>query len=109
MTTGCETARLVDDLKGAKQVDCWAFLVGVADELGVQFLVAGKSDTSNLLVFVVEQLVVGGIKVSDALVGHPVDAVNPEFGQTNGTVTININGFEILINEGLEGSGHFSE
>ena len=35
----------------------------------------------------VEQLVVGGIKVSDALVGHPVDAVNPEFGQTNGTVT----------------------
>ena len=52
MTTGCETARLVDDLKGAKQVDCWAFLVGVADELGVQFLVAGKSDTSNLLVFV---------------------------------------------------------
>ena len=52
MTTGCETARLVDDLKGAKQVDSWAFLVGVADELGVQFLVAGKSDTSNLLVFV---------------------------------------------------------
>ena len=24
-------------------------------------------------------------------------------------ITININGFEILINEGLEGSGHFSE
>merc|ERR1712037_762311 len=101
MTTGCETARLVDDLKGAKQVDCWAFLVGVADELGVQFLVAGKSDTSNLLVFVkiVEQLVVGGIKVSDALVGHPVDAVNPEFGQTNGTVTININRSERCVNE----------
>ena len=54
MTTGCERARLVDDLKGAKQVDSWAFLVGVADELGVQFLVAGKGDTSNLLVFVLQ-------------------------------------------------------
>lgn len=52
MTTDSETARLVDDLKGAKQVDSWAGLVGVANELGVQFLVAGKSDTSNLLVFV---------------------------------------------------------
>merc|ERR550532_2545355 len=102
MTTGCETARLVDDLKGAEQIDSWAGLVGVANELGVQFLVAGKSDTSNLLVFVVEQLVVGGIKVSDALVGHPVDAVNPEFGQTNGTVTVNVNRSKRCVNEIFE-------
>merc|ERR1712008_505737 len=104
-----ETARLVDDLKGAEQVDSWAFLVGVADELGVQFLVAGKSDTSNLLVFVVEQRVVGGIKVSDALVGHPVDAVNPEFGQTNGTVTVYVNRFESFVNECFKCCGQFSK
>jgi len=81
------TSHLFDDRKGAEKVDGVAALVGVADELSVQLLVTSKGDASSLLVVIVEQLFVGGIEFTNALVGHPVHAVNSEFGKANGTVT----------------------
>ena len=48
---------------------------------------------SNRLTFLsmftthIEQLVEGGIKVGNVLVGHPVHAVDPEFTDANSAVT----------------------
>jgi len=101
--------RLVDLREGAEEVDGGAAFIGVADELSVQLLVASEGDASSLLVVIVEQFFVGGIEFANALVGHPVYAVNSEFGKTNGTVTVNVNGSEIDIDKGLEGTRHISE
>jgi len=95
--------------EGAKEVDSGAAFIGVADELSIQLLVASEGDASSLLVVIVEQFFVSGIEFANALVGHPVYAVNSEFGETNGTVTVNVNGSEIDINKGLEGTRHVSE
>merc|ERR1712018_1088711 len=80
---------------------------GVANELGVQLLVAGKGDATGLLVVVIEQFCVG--IVLDAFVGHPVDAVYPEFSKADSAITINVNSFEIYVNEGLKGARHIIE
>merc|ERR1711983_164253 len=66
-------------------------------------------NASSLLVVIVEHFFVGGIEFANALVGHPVHAVNSEFGKANGTVTVNVNGSEIGVNKGFEGCRHISE
>merc|ERR1712001_608525 len=93
---------LFDHREGTEKVDGGAALVGVADELGVQLLVAGKGDASGLLVVVIEQFCVGIIEFLDAFVGHPVDAVYPEFSKADSAITVNINGFELFGNEKFE-------
>lgn len=85
-----------------------AVLIGVADELGVQFLVTGKGDASGLLVFLVEELVVGSIELSNGLVGHPLDTVCPVFVDSYAAVTIDINSSEKSVNESLEGFGEIA-
>ena len=42
---------------------------------------------SRIICTYVEQLVVSGVEVGNVLIGHPVNAVNPEFGQTDRAVT----------------------
>lgn len=46
------SSSLVDLWEGAKEVNGGAALVGVADELGVELLVAGQGDASGLLVVI---------------------------------------------------------
>merc|ERR1711874_247685 len=101
------TNHLFNDAQGAEKVDGGAAFIGVADELSVQLLVTSKGNASSLLVVIVEQFFVGGIEFANALVGHPVHAVNSEFGKANGTVTVN--GSEIGVNKGFEGCRHISE
>jgi len=84
------TNHLFNDAQGAEKVDGGAAFIGVADELSVQLLVTSKGNASSLLVVIVEQFFVGGIEFANALVGHPVHAVNSEFGKANGTVTVDI-------------------
>merc|ERR1712012_52208 len=93
------TNHLFNDAQGAEKVDGGAAFIGVADELSVQLLVTSKGNASSLLVVIVEQFFVGGIEFANALVGHPVHAVNSEFGKANGTVTVNVNGSELSVNE----------
>jgi len=100
---------LFDHREGTEKVDGGAALVGVANELGVQLLVAGKGDASGLFVVVIEQFCVGIIEFLDAFVGHPVDAVYPEFSKADSAITINVNSFEIYVNEGLKGARHIIE
>merc|ERR1712012_142954 len=84
------TNHLFNDAQGAEKVDGGAAFIGVADELSVQLLVTSKGNASSLLVVIVEQFFVGGIEFANALVGHPVHAVNSEFGKANGNVTVDI-------------------
>merc|ERR1712001_167067 len=93
---------LFDHREGTEKVDGGASLVGVANELGVQLLVAGKGDASGLFVVVIEQFCVGIIEFLDAFVGHPVDAVYPEFSRADSAITI-------YVNEGLKGARHIIE
>merc|ERR1712001_178610 len=100
---------LFDHREGTEKVDGGASLVGVANELGVQLLVAGKGDASGLFVVVIEQFCVGIIEFLDAFVGHPVHTVYSEFGKANSAIAVNINSSEIHINECLKGARHICE
>ena len=78
---------LVQFLQGAEQVAGVGVLVGVADELGVELLVAVQGDAALLLVVLVHQLVEGLVELADGLVGHPVHAVDPELVNADVAVT----------------------
>lgn len=41
--------------EGSKEVDSVALLIGVGDELGIEFLVAGEADATGGLVFLLNQ------------------------------------------------------
>lgn len=92
----------LDDLEGAKEEASVASLVRVANEVGVKLLVTFKGDSSLLLVIIVQKLVISIIELLDGLVGHPLNTVASEFVDSNGAVTININGFEKAVNECFE-------
>jgi hypothetical protein len=101
---------LVGNLKlgqGSEEVASIALLIGVTDELSVELLVTGEGDAAGLLVFIVEELLVGGIQLSNGLVGHPLDAVGSVFIDSNSAVTVNINGSEARVNEKSECCGEF--
>lgn len=42
----------LDNAEGSEKVDCVALLIGVGDELGVEFLVASQADAIYLPVFI---------------------------------------------------------
>jgi len=94
---------LGDDFKGAKKKTGIARLIGIANELSVQFLVTFQSNTTGFLVFIVEQFFVGSIELADGLVGHSVHTVNSEFSKSDGTITVDINGLENAGYKGLKG------
>merc|ERR1712110_118690 len=87
---------LGDDFKGAKKKTGIARLIGIANELSVQFLVTFQSNTTGFLVFIVEQFFISSIELADGLVGHSVHTVNSEFSKSDGTITVNINGSELI-------------
>merc|ERR1712088_167505 len=93
---------LFDDFKGAKEETGIARLIGIANELSVQFLVTFQSNTTGFLVIIVEQFFIGSIKLTNGLVGHSVHAINSEFRESDGTVTVNINGSELILNKMFE-------
>merc|ERR1712088_674411 len=94
---------LFDDFKGAKEETGIARLIGIANELSVQFLVTFQSNTTGFLVIIVEQFFIGSIELPDGLVGHSVHAINSGFSESDGTVTVNINGLENAGYKGLKG------
>jgi len=94
---------LRDDFKGAKEETGIARLIRIANELSVQFLVTFQSNTTGFLVIIVEQFFIGSIELPDGLVGHSVHAINSEFSESDGTVTVNINGLENAGYKGLKG------
>merc|ERR1712088_901962 len=93
---------LFDDFKGAKEETGIARLIGIANELSVQFLVTFQSNTTGFLVFIVEQFFISSIELADGLVGHSVHTVNSEFSKSDGTITVNINGSELILNKMFE-------
>lgn len=82
---------LIHFLKGAEEVNSVTALIGIANELGVKFLVTLQGNASFLLIIGVHELFKGVVELLDALVGHPLDAVAPVLIDTDGAVTININ------------------
>ena len=102
------------NLQGPKEIDSIAVLVGVGDELSVEFLVTGKVDATSLLVILLnvlkkgvrnkffhldksetekqrntygEKLVVGIVDFSNVGESGSADAVKPVLIYTNKTVT----------------------
>merc|ERR1712141_505991 len=96
---------LFDDFKGAKEETGIARLIRIANELSVQFLVTFQSNTTGFLVIIVEQFFIGSIKLTNGLVGHSVHAINSEFSESDGTVTVNIKCSELIFNEKFECRG----
>jgi len=96
---------LFDDLEWAEEVAGVAVLIGVGDEVSVELLVAGLVDAASLLVVLSAELVEGSIDVLDISEGSPGDAVKAVLINANQTVTVDVNGLELVFDEGLEGRG----
>jgi hypothetical protein len=50
-----EVKRLFDHDEGSEEVAGWALLIGVANELSIQLLVARQGDTAGLLVVILQK------------------------------------------------------
>jgi len=88
-------------LEGSEQVHEGAFFLGT-NELGVELLVAGKGDATSSFVSITHKFVVGIVDLSNVSVGTTGDDILTVFIKTNGTITIDVNTLELVLNESLE-------
>jgi len=96
---------LFNNAEGAKQEPGWAVLVSVGDEFTVKVLVSGEGDSSGLLVFLGKESIESFIDVLDVRGGGAADTVQAVLAQADDTVTVNVNGFEVVGDESFEGRG----
>lgn len=86
---------------GAVQVDGRALVALVTQELGVQFLVSLQGDSTALVVFVADELVVGIIDLLDVIQSNSGDAVVTVLFYADQTVVVDVHHLVVSINESL--------
>ena len=92
-------------MQRSEEVAGVAVLIGVADELSVEFLVPLQGDPAGLLVVGRHQLLVGVVQLLDAFVRHPVDAIEAVLVGADGAVAVDVDGAEGAVDEELESLG----
>lgn len=90
---------------GAVQEDGRALLILVTHELGVHFLVSLQGDSTALVVFVVDELVVGFIDQLDVIQSNSGDAVVTVLFYADEAVGVDVHHLVVGIDESLHGLG----